>query len=316
VVGLGALGSQLVEQLASRGAGELLLIDFDRVEPANIGRDPSYTSDDVGAWKAEAMARRCRERFRATRFEAAVAEIADVGWEALRNFEVLFGCVDRDSARLEMARIATRLARPVCDGGLSGSRGRVSWFTDCCFGCRLTAARRRGLLQEWQSRPYPCGAAKSPQQATGISKAAAFTARVMARRAAEMALSSYTLEIQVEPEPSVEQFALRRNSSCPFHEATGLTPLPRTFGEALNQAREVGWEWPICTSARCFRCGLEWRPMIRAARLRSRGCCPACGFARLLEVETVRSVTQGSAWAAVLPKDLGLPENHLLLTRP
>jgi len=317
VVGLGALGSEVVRQLALAGAHELLLIDYDRVEQSNVVRDVMYTPDDVGLLKAEALGRRCRERFGQTCFEIANAEIADVGWQRLRDYDVLFGCVDRDSARLEMARIGTRLGVPVCDGGLSGSRGRVSWFYESCFGCRLTGERRRELLRAWRSQPYPCGGGDGLPAATGATNVAAPTAALMVRSAGSGigARASYSLELRTGASPRIERFDLTQSPECPFHQGAKLGPVPGKFIEALERAREVTWEWPICTAARCGECGAEWRPFVRTARLRSRGRCPACASARVSVLEAVRSVSNRSAWAHLKPQQIGLPEQHLYVAR-
>jgi molybdopterin-synthase adenylyltransferase len=307
VVGLGALGSELVRQLALRGSHALLLIDFDRVEPRNIGRDLMYSQVDVGLPKAEALAQRCRERFRENRFESITAEIGDVGWELLKRCDVLFGCVDRDSARLEMARIGTRLGLPVCDGGLSGSRGRMSWFRDSCFGCRLTGAGRRELLRGWQSQPNPCGVLEEVQAATGATTIASATAAVMLGGGGE---KSYSLELRPH-DATPRTFELPRSAECPFHEDAKLMPVTGNFADELEHVREVAWEWPICTAARCQDCFEEWRPYIRTARLRANGRCPACGSARVLVLEALRSVSRTSDWIAAMPWQIGLPERHL-----
>lgn len=53
VCGLGGLGSNIALNLARMGVGELLLIDFDVVEPSNLNRQQYYT-DQIGMKKTEA----------------------------------------------------------------------------------------------------------------------------------------------------------------------------------------------------------------------------------------------------------------------
>ncbi|MBP5621023.1 MAG: tRNA threonylcarbamoyladenosine dehydratase [Thermoguttaceae bacterium] len=68
VVGLGAVGSYAVEALARAGIGRFRLVDFDRVQPSNINRQPLATHMTVGALKTELA----RERIAAINPDATV----------------------------------------------------------------------------------------------------------------------------------------------------------------------------------------------------------------------------------------------------
>lgn len=54
VAGLGGLGSQVAIALARMGVGQLVLVDFDVVEPSNLNRQ-QYFIDQIGTRKAEAL---------------------------------------------------------------------------------------------------------------------------------------------------------------------------------------------------------------------------------------------------------------------
>lgn len=55
ICGAGALGANLVENLARAGFGKLKVIDRDRIEERNLSTQPYYRSD-VGAFKAKILA--------------------------------------------------------------------------------------------------------------------------------------------------------------------------------------------------------------------------------------------------------------------
>jgi sulfur carrier protein ThiS adenylyltransferase len=57
VAGLGGLGSNIAISLARAGVGELLLVDFDRVDLSNLNRQ-QYEIGDIGRYKTEALAER------------------------------------------------------------------------------------------------------------------------------------------------------------------------------------------------------------------------------------------------------------------
>jgi len=58
VLGVGGLGGWSALTLSCCGIGEMLLVDFDRVELSNLNRQVLYTEADIGRLKAEAAAER------------------------------------------------------------------------------------------------------------------------------------------------------------------------------------------------------------------------------------------------------------------
>lgn len=61
--GLGALGSKVLDLLASQGYATFVGIDREKVEPANIGTQ-AYGPRDVGRMKAQVCARKAQEQWR------------------------------------------------------------------------------------------------------------------------------------------------------------------------------------------------------------------------------------------------------------
>jgi len=59
VFGCGGLGSNVAEMLVRAGVGRLVLVDFDRVEAANLNRQ-FFFADQVGEYKTEALATNLR----------------------------------------------------------------------------------------------------------------------------------------------------------------------------------------------------------------------------------------------------------------
>jgi molybdopterin-synthase adenylyltransferase len=58
VLGVGGLGGWTALNLACCGIGEMLLLDFDKVEMSNLNRQVLYSEADIGRFKAEAAAER------------------------------------------------------------------------------------------------------------------------------------------------------------------------------------------------------------------------------------------------------------------
>ena len=60
VAGLGGLGSNIAVMLAQSGIGELLLVDYDEVEPSNLNRQ-HYSLPHLGMLKTEALKKQIEE---------------------------------------------------------------------------------------------------------------------------------------------------------------------------------------------------------------------------------------------------------------
>lgn len=301
VVGAGALGNEVVWNLGQRGIGDVLCVDPDVVEKSNLGLARMFDSSQVGQPKASSLAAAASAHFPATRWTAFDGEIADLGWGLFERHDVIFGCVDRDSAHLEVARIATRLGIPVADGGL-GHRGRVSYFPSrpetACFGCRLTAIRRRELLSTWRSQAFPCVEPTTETSRVSTVEQVRATA-AMQVEAGLAGGAAMTVEIQTD---GVTRFAMPVSEGCPFH---GPPPPLVPFAPGTS----LGWEWPICLRARCQSCNAEWQPLVRRARMKR---CPACGGERILALECVDEMSAEADWT---PGCIGLPEDHRYTVR-
>lgn len=116
IVGLGGIGSHVAQQLAYLGVRRYLLLDGDIVEASNLNRLIGAGPGDVGAAKAQ-VAERLIGTIQPEAKVAAEPRHFDPGQDAaaLAGADVLFGCVDEDSARLELLRVASELALPYID---------------------------------------------------------------------------------------------------------------------------------------------------------------------------------------------------------
>lgn len=319
VVGLGALGNEVMKALALTGVRRFVLIDPDLVERHNGRNSLFYQGVAAGTWKVDAMQTAIRRWFRDVESEVLACEVADAGWGKISRCDLMFGCVDRDSARLEMARIATRLNVPVCDGGLGGehlARGRVSYFAPgaACFCCRLPATSRRAMLRDWSSASFSCSVLNETRP---MRSSTATMAGITGSAMVEIALQRYftgatessTSEFLFDGPVRAETFTVARSEACPFHEEAGrpLIPVPGTFAEA---AEEVSWEWAQCVRARCRQCGHEWPLGMRLVSVAKSARCPRCKHRGVEPREVLVSVRRGSEWSEKTPRDLGLPDDH------
>lgn len=333
VAGAGALGNEVARILGMLGAAEVVVLDPDVVDATNLPRSSFFAGGkSIGQNKARALAGRAEDLFPGTSWVPIGKEIADVGFQVLAKSNLFFSCVDSDLARLEIAYISRRLNVPVVDGGLSTqnfSHGRVTFFSGClnqaCYGCMLSARKRRELLELWQATLRPCApgdmnieAGSTPTMAGIVaSMQVEFGLRNFFEAAQGTPATSRSYEIQIHPQLRLETFLIPASADCSFHESTGeLMAIPdqhSTFGDLLDSISDerLILDWPVCVEARCIDCGKQWQPMLRLAVLRRRGCCPECGSTHVLELQTVQTIGHDSPWLRSTPAALQLPADHL-----
>src|SRR5215218_11486955 len=92
VIGAGALGNEIVKNLALLGVGNVLIVDMDRIENSNLSRSVLYRASDNGSYKAEAAARAARDIYPDMRSHALVANaVYDLGLGVYRWADVVMG---------------------------------------------------------------------------------------------------------------------------------------------------------------------------------------------------------------------------------
>jgi molybdopterin/thiamine biosynthesis adenylyltransferase len=124
--GVGALGSNLADNLARQGALLLRAIDYDRVEVHNIGTQ-LYTQSDVGAWKAEALR---KQLFRATGIEIDAVRKILTGANAralLKESDLIIDCFDNTAARSLVQNYARENSIPTLHVGLHTDYCEAIW---------------------------------------------------------------------------------------------------------------------------------------------------------------------------------------------
>lgn len=120
VVGAGGGGSHVIQQLAYAGVGEIVVVDPDVYQNSNRHRLVGGLRADLGTPKVDIFHRLVRKiglGGRMRRVRAAVPDAEAV--EALRDCDVIVGCVDTLFARSDLQDLASRFLIPYVDIGAS-----------------------------------------------------------------------------------------------------------------------------------------------------------------------------------------------------
>lgn len=129
VVGAGALGNEIVKNLALLGIGNILIADLDRIENSNLSRSVLYRQEDNGKYKAEVAAHRAREIYpdlNAHFFNGNA--VYDLGLGVFHWADVVIGGLDNREARLSINRNCWRCNKPWIDGAIQQIDGVARVF--------------------------------------------------------------------------------------------------------------------------------------------------------------------------------------------
>jgi hypothetical protein len=121
IVGLGGLGTHVAQQLTYLGVRTFVLVDGDRVDTSSLNRMMQAEPRDVGRMKVDVIGDQI-ERV-AGRQNVSVkrlgTDLRDANaLNAVRDADVLFGCVDNDGARLVLNELACAYLIPYFDLGV------------------------------------------------------------------------------------------------------------------------------------------------------------------------------------------------------
>jgi|HubBroStandDraft_1064217.scaffolds.fasta_scaffold79374_1 hypothetical protein len=172
VVGAGGGGSHVIQQLAYLGLGEIVVIDPDVYEDSNRHRLVSGLRADLGRPKVDIfhrLVKRIGLGGRVRRVRAAIPHSDAV--DALRDCDVIVGCVDTLFARSDLQELASRYlipyidigatVRPVPDASDSDPRiivaGNVFTFIPgsfCLWCCGLLSSEKIEMEQNGPTRGY------------------------------------------------------------------------------------------------------------------------------------------------------------------
>ncbi|MEN8241555.1 MAG: ThiF family adenylyltransferase, partial [Chloroflexota bacterium] len=117
VVGAGALGNEVLKNLALMGVGNIFIIDFDEIEFANLSRSVLFRESDPNRRKAEVAAARAKEINPNINVQYLHGDVTtQLGLGIFREMDVIIGCLDNREARLAINRFAHWVNKPWVDG--------------------------------------------------------------------------------------------------------------------------------------------------------------------------------------------------------
>ena len=152
VVGAGALGNEVLKNLALLGLGKIHVVDFDLVQPSNLSRSVLFREKHTGKRKANVAAEMIRELNPDCQVVAHHADVINnIGLGLVREVDLVIGCLDNREARLWVNRMCFKTGTPWIDGGIQEINGVAKVFRPPhgpCYECGMTEKRLSVNLSE------------------------------------------------------------------------------------------------------------------------------------------------------------------------
>ncbi|HIA16928.1 MAG TPA: ThiF family adenylyltransferase [Dehalococcoidia bacterium] len=307
VVGAGALGNEIIKNLALAGVGNVLVVDLDVIESHNLTRSVLFRASDVGRRKAEVAALAAADiepRMNVRWFDAPFQTTLGLG--ALGNVDIVLGSLDNIQTRRDLNRACLLTNTPFIDGGLYFLDGDVRTFLPpfpVCFDCTLTQDERDTGWRRWSCLGI------LGDHGAGVGPTAPTVASMVGGLQAQLALK-YLHKDFAGPYPMLvpngvrirfngfadeyERWDLNRDSECPTHLSVTSVPLsPITsipYGNDMPAAQlleiaqaalgheayiELGFD--VVHSLHCFQCDrIEAAARRRGALGIAETMCPEC----------------------------------------
>lgn len=141
VIGAGALGNEILKNLALLGFRQVVVVDLDTIETSNLSRSVLFRDSDVGSTKASAAAKGYRDLLPDAVVQPLVTNIVrDGGLGLFAWADLVLAGLDNREARLWINRACWKLNRPWIDGAIEGINGVARVFLPGkapCYECTL-----------------------------------------------------------------------------------------------------------------------------------------------------------------------------------
>ncbi|HEX4604878.1 MAG TPA: ThiF family adenylyltransferase [Candidatus Angelobacter sp.] len=141
VIGAGALGNEILKNLALLGFANIVVVDLDSIEASNLSRSILYRAGDVGRPKADAAADAVRNIFPEAKVHAITANVMHgLGLGLFAWADVVLAGLDNREARLWINRACWKMNKPWIDGAIEGINGVARMFMPGqppCYECTL-----------------------------------------------------------------------------------------------------------------------------------------------------------------------------------
>ena len=337
VVGAGAIGNELIKNLALLGVGNIFVVDMDKIENSNLSRSVLYRAKDEGQLKAEVAAQSAMELNPDIKVQPFVGNVVyDLGLGAFRSMDVVLGGLDNREARLAINMACWKVNRPWVDGGIEVLHGIARVFIPpdgSCYECTMNETDF-ALLNQRRS----CALLTRDELLTGKVPTTPTTSSVIAGIQVQEAVKLIHNRRDL-PTLAGKGFFFNglthdsyiveypRKEFCLSHETyeniqeTDMSAEKTTLREALERIREcLGSEAilefgrEMVTSLKCSQCTTEELIFRQLGKVtEAEGRCPDCGTMRIPNL--THSISGDELYLDLTLAQAGVPDFDIITGR-
>lgn len=335
VVGAGAIGNELIKNLALLGVGKIVIVDMDKIEQTNLTRSVLYRMEDVGKYKSQAAAEAAMEinpDVKAIYLNKNI--VTDIGLGVFRQMDVVLGGLDNREARLAINQSCYKVNKPWIDGAIEVLNGFARVFVPPgpCYECTMTET-------DWKliNKRKSCALlthdemleGKTPTTPTSSSIIAGVQVQEMLkllhndRNLPTLAGKGYVFN-GLTHDSFVVEYQLK--DECMSHDLyenikeMDWSAREITLRDILEQARKdlgdgavIELDRDIATVASCS-CGNTKEIFNTVNRLRGNDIvCEQCG--KIMQFENIHVINREEAYLDKKLYDIGIPLYHIIAVR-
>jgi adenylyltransferase/sulfurtransferase len=339
VVGAGALGNEIVKNLALLGVGRVLIADMDRIENSNLSRSVLFRASDNGAYKAQIAARAAAGIYPDIKVASFNGNIVyDLGIGVYRWADVVIGGLDNREARLAINRNCWKVNKPWIDGAIEQIQGTARVFVpdgdvgeSPCYECTMSQTDWK-LLQNRRS----CNLLTRPEMEGGKTPTtptiSSIIAGVQCQEAVKLLHGMETIAGRgwVFAGLTTDSYAVtyQRNDDCYSHDpleqvialdagadSITLAQLLQKARELLGPTAELELGRDVLEKLVCPKCREEEPLFMSLGKVgANKANCPTCPGVRR-EVVTFHKVRGTESFLNRTPAGIGVPAFDIVIAR-
>lgn len=199
VIGAGAVGNEVIKNLALLGVGHVDVFDFDRIEIHNLTRSVLFRESDVGRGKAVVAVGHARQINPDVAFNAVEGDLWDqLNVKKTSCYDVVFGCVDNFEARMRASYLCRLACVDFISAGIDSRYVSVQWHrfsrlqssdgsenAIACYECDMGQAAYEAV-----DKRYSCGWLRKIADESKLIPTTAITASIAAAHAVSQFLNA------------------------------------------------------------------------------------------------------------------------------
>jgi adenylyltransferase/sulfurtransferase len=334
VAGAGALGNEVLKNLALVGVGQITVIDFDTVSITNLTRSVLFRESDVGLPKVEVARQRALEINPEIGVDAINGDLEfDLGIGDVRKHDIIIGCLDSVNARWAINQLAYRAGIPWINAGIGVAEGEVSFFDPkteaACYECTLS-----NQMWERRNQRYSCQGLKRNLPEVAMPTTATIAAIAGGMQVHQALLYLHEKAGLLNPGEKIFlalnpwtafKVQIQRQEHCLAHDLT-INPTMSinydpdvTVQDILKRIESSGFSQPVLWlrnemigQIKCQQCGneeLAFAPLRQLSE--SKLACSHCGN-EARDLDIIKNFTLDNSHANIPLGELCLAKNEIL----